>query len=232
MSPRLDCLRDDVARLPEPVRDELARRWSQAALDEHASIASFARFSLQLMAVGAPPDLLEGAHQAAIDEIRHTRLCLDLAEVYAGEALSPGALELHGGLIGANDLPSLAAAAVVEGCIGETVAALVAKHAADTATHDTVRNALQVIARDEERHAGLAWRFIAWSLREGGLPVHAAVSEAFRRALDVPMGEEPETLDTDALLAAHGKLGAAAHHRVRLEAADEVLRPLVQALLG
>jgi len=38
-------------------------------LKEHASVASFSAFSLQLIAVGAPSPLLQGAHQAALDEV-------------------------------------------------------------------------------------------------------------------------------------------------------------------
>lgn len=232
MQDRFASLRAIADTLPATVRAELALRWTKAALDEHASIASFSRFSLQLMAAGAPPDLLEGAHQAALDEIRHTRLCFDLAEVYADEALAPGPLSLEGDLLGPTDLPSLAAAAVVEGCIGETVAALVARHAADGADHELVRNALGLIARDEERHAALAWRFVRWALGEGGETVRSRVRGTFRQALEVPLGLEPAELPNDAILAAHGKLGAAAHHRVRREAAEEVLLPTAQALLA
>jgi hypothetical protein len=232
MTDRFSTLRAVADTLPTAVRAELAVRWTEAALDEHASIASFSRFSLQLMAAGAPPELLEGAHQAALDEIRHAKICFDLAEVYADEALAPGPLALEGDLLGPTDLSSLAAAAVVEGCIGETVAALVARHAADGADHDLVRNALHLIARDEERHAALAWRFVRWALTQGGKGVRSRVLATFHQALDVPLGAEPDVLPKDALLAAHGKLGAAAHHRVRREAAEEVLWPTVQALLA
>jgi hypothetical protein len=37
------------------------------ALFQHASVASFARFSLELLALGAPPDLVAAAHAAALD---------------------------------------------------------------------------------------------------------------------------------------------------------------------
>lgn len=47
--------------------------WSLAAQQEHASIASFSKFSLELMAVGAPAALLVRAHEAALDEINHAR---------------------------------------------------------------------------------------------------------------------------------------------------------------
>ena len=175
---------------------------------------------------------MTSTHKAALDEVRHARLCFALASAYAGEELSPGPLPLEGDIIGPLDLRSIVEAAVIEGCIGETVAALVARHAADGADHELVRNALGLIARDEERHAALAWRFVRWALGEGGETVRSRVRGTFRQALEVPLGLEPAELPNDAILAAHGKLGAAAHHRVRREAAEEVLLPTAQALLA
>src|SRR5262245_52773660 len=58
---------------------EAARRWARAAQYEHASVASFARFSLELLALGAPSDLIARAHRAAIDELEHTELALGVA---------------------------------------------------------------------------------------------------------------------------------------------------------
>ena len=55
------------------------RAWTADALLEHASVASFSRLSLALLAVGAPADLVALAHRAALDEIRHARLCFALA---------------------------------------------------------------------------------------------------------------------------------------------------------
>ena len=60
----------DVTALSSEVRTKLAECWAQDALAEHASIASFARFTLQLMAVGAPPQLLADTQRAAADEVR------------------------------------------------------------------------------------------------------------------------------------------------------------------
>jgi hypothetical protein len=224
-------LRAAVDALDPEVRGRLAASWAQAALDEHASVASFSRFSLHLMAVGAPPELLEGAHRAAIDEIRHATLCFDLATVYADEPLSPGPLEMSGDVLGPLDLASVAAAAVIEGCVGETVATLEAKEALDRAGPTPVRNALAVIARDEARHAALAWRFVAWALEQGEPSVEAAVRGAFAACIDAPMGPEPAAEDDDDTLAVHGQLGARARYRLRREAAERVVRPTMDAML-
>jgi hypothetical protein len=46
---------------------------------EHASVAAFARFTLDLLALGAPADLVQSAQQALGDEIAHAELCFGLA---------------------------------------------------------------------------------------------------------------------------------------------------------
>src|SRR6185503_716009 len=89
---------------------------------EHASIASFARFVLVLLAVGAPADLVAGAQQALADEVEHARACFSLASRFAETPLGPAPLRIDGALE-APTLARAAADAVVEGCIGETLAA-------------------------------------------------------------------------------------------------------------
>src|SRR4029077_13893090 len=73
------------------VPDGVADRWRENGKTEHASVAAFARLTLDLMALGAPPDLIAAANQDALDEIRHTELCFSLAKALDGKAVSPGA---------------------------------------------------------------------------------------------------------------------------------------------
>ena len=75
---------------------------------EHASIAAFARFSLELLAFGAPPDLVEQAQAAMADETRHAKLCFALAGAYAERPIGPGALDMTGVSVAA-DLVQLCA---------------------------------------------------------------------------------------------------------------------------
>jgi len=53
---------------------------------------------------------------------------------------------------------------VVEGCVRETYAALVAEHQSRTASHLPLRRAMKRIARDESRHAALAWSVHEWAM--------------------------------------------------------------------
>ena len=66
-------------------RARLADEWTRVALMEHASIAAFARFTLQLLALGAPAHLVEGSNAAMIDETNHAKLAFGIASAYAGE---------------------------------------------------------------------------------------------------------------------------------------------------
>jgi hypothetical protein len=219
-----------VSEIAPDLRAILAAEWTRDALFEHASVASFGRFALELLAAGAPADLVEEAHQAALDEVRHARLCFALASAYAGEAIAPGAFPFEGRVEVVADLASIAARAAKEGCIGETIAAVIAAEQLASAEDPAVRGVLAGIAADEARHAELAWRTVAWAIRVGGARVRAAVEEVFaglgRGGAQVIAGAE------DARLAAHGRLGAAALGEAAARAIEDVVRPAARLLLS
>ena len=77
--------------LPEDTvtRQKLGEYWLHNARMEHASIAAFARLSLELLSLGAPPDLLRQSASAQADEIHHAEICFSLASHYLGEGISP-----------------------------------------------------------------------------------------------------------------------------------------------
>jgi hypothetical protein len=156
-------------------RAALAAHWSRMGQMEHASIAAFARFSLQLLCLGAPPELVEDCTRAMADETAHTRLCFEIASAYAGRAIGPGPLDIAGSLA-VTSLADIVELVVVEGCFGETRAALEALEAADAATDPVIRAAYEQIARDEERHAALAFRFVRWALEQEPEAVAARLS--------------------------------------------------------
>jgi hypothetical protein len=168
-----------LAGLSESDRRELAERWLQDALLEHASIASFARFTLDLLAFGVPSELVEGAQLAMADEIAHAKVSFAIASAYAGRRLGPGPLAVDG-VQPSSNLAEAAAAAVSEGCVSETIAALTASQRAEATSDPVVRAALERIASDEAGHAELAWRFVQWALASGGPAVSHAVRSAWR----------------------------------------------------
>ena len=59
----------NVSGLTAAARQQLGAAWTRVAQMEHASVAAFARFALELMALGAPAELLRSTQGAMADEI-------------------------------------------------------------------------------------------------------------------------------------------------------------------
>jgi len=226
-----DAVHPDVGDLDEDTRAALASAWEQDALYEHASIASFARFVMDLLAVGAPPALVRDAQRAMADEIRHAELCFGMASAYRGTPVGPGPLQVEDGLGGRNDLATIAVAAAIEGCVNETLATLVAHAAAASATDPAAVGALEEIATDESRHSALAWRFVAWACRQDD-GVRRAVAKAFDDASAGGDGQaDPDGVNL-CKMRDHGQLGAAERHRVIAGGFGEVVLPAVRTLMA
>jgi hypothetical protein len=227
-------LKVEIANLPRALRETIARAWLDDARAEHASIASFARASLELLAVGAPPELVAGCQQASLDEIRHARSCFALAAAYGGTALRPGGLPIAPPR--GTDLVALACNTFVEGCVGETIAALIAARASREAADPRVRRVLAGIRDDESEHASLAWQTIGWSLSQGGPAVaHGLAATAARlRGREHPdASAAPKNIGTGTqLLLAHGRLDDATQRQVHRDAWREIIDPLLQSTLA
>jgi hypothetical protein len=241
-----------LAGLTPADRAALAAAWTADGLLEHASVASFARFALALLASGAPAALVRGAHRAALDEVAHARLCFGLASAYEGEVVMPGTFPVGGGGHQARHVPMdaglsnasrlsclswLAVSTLEEGCIGETVAAVVAAEQLARATDPAVRAVLARIAVEESRHAELAWSTVAWAVSAGGSEVRTAVERVLLGLLDrAPRAAHPEDAAQDpaqhrAVMEAHGRLDPATVATVVAAAMTEVVAPAARALL-
>jgi hypothetical protein len=212
-------LADDLS---PALRHEVASRWIDNGLIEHASVASFARATIELMAVGAPPSLISAVQAAAADEVRHAQMCFAIASIYAGAAVGPSALppvaprEL--------DLVGLAVATFEEGCIPESIGTLEAEHIARRARSPRVRQIASEIAEDEARHAELAWATVGWAIRAGGQPVIDAIARS-AEAYELP--DEADATPIDDVLAAHGLLSDADRAELTRRGWREVIAPLV-----
>jgi hypothetical protein len=182
----------DVGRAPRvdhlttAERLTLAEHWTKLGQMEHASIAAFARFSLQLLSLGAPPELVEACTAALADETAHTKLCFGIASAYAGHAIGPGPLDITGSL-DVTSLADIVDLVIAEGCFGETSAALEALEAADSAADPVIAAAYSQIAEDEQRHAELAFRFVRWALAQAD----TIVVERIRAALHSNHSQSP-----------------------------------------
>lgn len=235
LAPRADWQDDmplpETGALDAPTRAALAARYREAALFEHASVASFARFALELLGLGAPSDLVAAAQRAMGDEIRHARICFALASACAGEAVGPSSLPLGDAPCAPRPASELAAAVAFEGCLNETISALLAAAEAERATDPAVRAALASIAEDEAAHAELAWRSLAWLVATSG----DAARRAAQRVLADPPRYAPRDAPADgadpAALDAHGWLSPAEKTAVADRAMRDVILPCARAML-
>ena len=148
-----------------PYNQEIGLQWLKNAEAEHASVASFARFTLQLMSIGAPSDLLVESQKAALDEIKHAKMSYGLASKFIGTNFVPGPLDVTNSLENM-DLKEITQSLIQEGCIGETLSAIEAHFAAERAGDAAVKEALLEIGTDETKHAQLAWNTIYWITRK------------------------------------------------------------------
>lgn len=220
-----------ISDLGPKTRRALADAWAKDGLFEHASVATFARFAIQLLSVGAPARLLHDTFAAGRDEIRHAELCFALASAYAGEPLEADCFPIGDTLHVDRALPAIVMETVVEGCIGETLAAMQAAAQLELASDPAVVAALEATIEDESRHAELAWRVVAWAIRTGGAEARRAAERAFA-GFRPP---SPPHIDMDDVclesFAAHGRLTAEHARAIALEALDQIVRPCAAALL-
>jgi hypothetical protein len=219
-----------VALLDVELEAAIRRGWVEQALMEHASVAAFARFSLQLLALRAPPDLIARAASAMGDEIEHARACFELARRHGEDDVGPGELDMSGALE-STALEAVVLGTIAEGCIGETLAAIEAAEACAHCEDGTARPVLERIARDETRHAELAWRFVAWGLEVGPEGLRERARAAFATATEHtgPALSAPAGLDRE--LARHGLIGGSLRVELRNRVLREVIAPCARALL-
>jgi hypothetical protein len=221
-----------VALLDQPTRDALAAFWTREALTEHASVASFSRFVLQLLALGAPADLVRDATRATADEVEHARIAFSFASEYGGRHVGPTELDVSGALDGIRDRAAAAVSMASEGCVAETVSALLLRAAAEEATDPAVKAALTRIADDEMDHALLAWRALGWMLASGDEAMRASVAEVFERSTaHVGLGPVVEAGDP-ARMRAHGYLPLAERRSRAAEVLATVVAPCARTLLA
>lgn len=227
--------------LDGPTRRALEALWLHDAQKEHASVPAFARLSWLLATVGAPVELAEWCHRAALEEIEHTRLCFALAAGYGGtsHSVEPMPDLLLGGLDGVKDPRlTLAAESITDGCLLEDYNADVAAECARACEEPATRAVLEQIAREERSHADFSWALVRWLLERHPAAVRPAVEaelsrlEAVRRPTAVSSEKASLVALADAAaLRRHGRLPDTEWARLWARRLEETKRR-VRALLG
>jgi rubrerythrin len=222
----------DSESLSEEERLMVCDHFVRAGQMEHASIAAFARFTLQLLQLGAPAHLLEEASRAQGDETRHAAVCFELAHRYGGWNLAPDKLPLTGVLEDVS-FEEILRLCILEGCVGESTAALEATRAAELAEDETLQEQLRQIADDELRHAALAFRFVAWALQQRP-ELESAVAHLFQEAAQDVRRRPKPVIEANpsraARLRLHGVLSQTDVARVAEAAHEIIIAPCLQAL--
>ena len=151
--------------------------FAEMARLEAASVHAFDRLARELTAHLAPQRLVDAAWESARDEVRHAASAGRLARRFGARPARAR--------VGAIPKRSLAATRenVVEGCVRETVGALVNTWQATHARDADVRAALAEIARDETKHAALSWEIAAWAERRLKADERKSVKRARRDAM-------------------------------------------------
>lgn len=215
-------------------RARVARVWRARTRAEYLAITTFAFLTVDMVAAGAPPDILSFAHQAAIDEIRHTEMCLRMTQIYAGETPTPDP-DLSG-LPNDPALPKLHQAvtnSMLINCVVETFACTILAVVLEQTTDPCAHAVLKRILSDEVGHARLGWAFLRWGIDTGGNGVIKACSDkvAFTiqsaaNVVDAPRPSEP----VEDALRAHGMMHASEERVVFSDCVREVLVPGFQGL--
>jgi hypothetical protein len=157
----------------------LGEEWTQRALGEHSSVASFAAFTIALMTNNAPDDLVNDALFAGLDEMRHAKASFKIVSLITGKDIHPGPLPPSNHAF-RGDLRMLALAVAREGCVDETLSAIAAalevEHINEVLNKNAdslystvdrddlvfIRDELVKISIDESNHSALAWRTLNW----------------------------------------------------------------------
>jgi hypothetical protein len=163
----------------------LADQWRENGKTEHASVAAFARLTLDLMALGAPSRLVADSNRDALDEIRHAELCFGIARALDGRDVGPAPFPEAQRVstltrVRPVALAQLAVDSLVDGALHEGVSARVIAKLARRSEVPAIRAALVELAADEGRHAAHGWAVVEWCLAEGGTPVARALAGALR----------------------------------------------------
>jgi hypothetical protein len=138
-------------------RETLGDYFAEIAFLEAASVDAFRVLARELRHHKAPDSLVRAARRAASDEVRHARMATTLAR-RAG--VTPRAPRIEPRSV--RTLEAIAIENAAEGCVRETFGALLATHQARAATSADLRRTFARIAKDETRHAALAWRVARW----------------------------------------------------------------------
>ena len=190
---------------------------------EHASIASFQKFTLDLMRFGAPPHLLDRAQQATRDEIRHAKMAFSIAQDLLQKDVQPSQLDYTPSLC--TDIHEFARTTLEEGAIGETLAVLLASEQLRVATDSSIQSFFKQVVEDEAQHAELAWETLRWCLQQDQ-SVRQVLEELVQKGPQISISYYPEEAIQAVGLPPRKEL-----EKLLVRGFEQVIVPSIQSLL-
>ena len=172
---------------------DVGDQFLKQAEGEHASVASFARHTLQLLTMGAPAELLTASQKASIDEIKHAKMCYGLAGNFLRSRVEAGVLDVEKSLEFSTH-KDIIQSVITEGCIGETLSAIQMKVGSHSAKQSVVKQILEEIAIDESKHAQLAWNTIQWAFKRYP-ELQSFIKDTFNNILEKDLKQEASDYD-------------------------------------
>lgn len=181
--------------LDPKTRHALQAYWLHSGIAEHASVAAFSNLSLQLIALGAGPDLLRKVLEAAAQEVEHARICFSTATYFSGELVSPtGIPEISLLQDVGTSCQKVMEDCFYDGCIMESFSAALAERSGELARDSHSKTAFSLIARDEKSHGELSWEILAFFTKKNEELIRSFRAQILHlRANPVPRAY-PETI--------------------------------------
>lgn len=223
-----------AGELTGPERARLAETWRRRSAAEYLAVSTFSILAIDLVAAGAPADVLSHCVRAQLDEIRHAELAIRMVEIYGGKRIEPVAGMSR--LPDSPETPKLhqaVANTLLVSCVSETYATTVLLATRDQTTDPVAHAVLTSIYSDEVMHARLGWSYLRFGIEKGGQGVIDAAAAMVPRAVkgvatvverERPVGEVTEAVRR------HGLMTPAEERVVFSQCVREVLVPGFQAL--
>ena len=222
----------DLARYPDAHGLEARRIWSNGVFTEYASAAAFSALTAELLACGAPVDLIAAAADIVVDELFHVELSARLTMELGGAV--PLAFDLARiapvTSPGARPLLRAAEIAVATSCVSESLSVPAMARSRALADEPLIRGVLDVLVADEGPHARLGFWFLEWASGRLTTAERAQLAELAIDTIEVyaPLWQDRSDCATCPLptgLGGHDEVGKAA---LRTAVDRAIARPLAR----
>jgi hypothetical protein len=147
------------------------------AAHEAGAALAFAQLSRELERHGVHRSLTRGARKAAREEVRHAQLVGGLARAHGGRFSVTPARDTQ------RSLEDLALENAAEGCVRETLGALIGLHQSRHASDPAVRGVMAQVSADELGHSAWSHALAEHLESQLSLPARRRVREARAAAL-------------------------------------------------